>query len=104
MDIVVVGGGPSGLAAALEAVGQGASVTVLERLRQVGGLSRTIEREGNRWDIGPHRFFTKNREVQNLFVDVVGEDLINVKRMTRIFYRNKYFNYPLTPLNALFGI
>lgn len=103
-DLVIVGGGPSGLAAAYEAVGHGAKVSVLERLGVVGGLSRTSVFEGNRFDVGPHRFFTKNQEVHRLFVETMAADLLNVPRLTRIFYNNKYFNYPLTPLNALFGV
>jgi protoporphyrinogen oxidase len=103
-DIIIVGGGPAGLAAGHEAVEHGARATVLERLDQVGGLARTIELEGNRWDIGPHRFYTKNQEVHSLFVQLVAEDLIEVPRLTRIFYNDRYFNYPLTPLNALFGV
>ena len=103
-DIVIIGAGPSGLAAAHEAVAQGARVTVLEKLDRVGGLARTLDFEGNRFDIGPHRFFTKNKEIHSFFVDTVGEDLVHVPRLTRIFYNNKYFDYPLTPMNALFGI
>jgi protoporphyrinogen oxidase len=102
--LVIVGGGPSGMAAALEAVRLGAHPTVIERLDRVGGLARTIEHDGNRFDIGPHRFFTLNEEVKQLFIDVCGEDLRHVPRLTRIFYKRKYFNYPLTPLNALFGM
>ena len=101
---VVVGGGPSGLAAAFEATRRGASVAVIEKLDRVGGLARTLTRGGNRYDIGPHRFFTMNAEVRNLFVDVLGDDLVKVPRLTRILYGGKYFNYPLTPFNALFGL
>ena len=103
-DLVIVGGGPSGLAAAHEAVGRGAKAVVLERLDRVGGLSRTTNFEGSRFDVGPHRFFTKNQEVHALFVKTAAEDLLSVPRLTRIFYNNTYFNYPLTPLNALFGV
>ncbi|HUC70280.1 MAG TPA: FAD-dependent oxidoreductase [Stellaceae bacterium] len=103
-DIIIVGGGPSGLAAAHEAVCHGANVTVLERQDRVGGLARTIEFEGSRFDIGPHRFFTHNREVHSLFLGVLGEDVVHVPRLTRIFYNNRYFNYPLTPFNAAFGL
>lgn len=103
-DAVIVGAGPSGLAAAYEMTKYGATVTVLERLDRVGGLARTIEHNGCRFDIGPHRFFTKNEEVHQLFVDIVAEDLLRVPRLTRIFYKNKFFNYPLTPINALLGV
>ncbi|HTR88432.1 MAG TPA: NAD(P)/FAD-dependent oxidoreductase [Reyranella sp.] len=103
-SLVIVGGGPSGMAAALEALKGGARPTVLERLDKVGGLARTIEYQGCRFDIGPHRFFTMNPEIQKLFVEVCGADLCKVPRLTRIFYKRRYFNYPLTPLNALFGM
>ncbi len=103
-DAIIIGGGPSGLAAGYELTRHGASATILERLDRVGGLARTIPHDGCLFDIGPHRFFTKNEEVRQLFSDVVAEDLIRVSRLTRIYYRNKFFNYPLTPLNALFGV
>src|SRR5947207_2062997 len=96
-DVVIVGGGPSGIAAAHEAVGHNARVTVVEKLDRVGGLARTLDFKGSKFDIGPHRFFTNNKEVHALFVDVVGEDLVKVPRLTRIFYNDHYFNYPLTP-------
>ena len=102
-DLIIVGAGPSGLAAAHEEVGRGARVLVLERLDRVGGLSRATVFDGNLFDVGPHRFFTKNQEVYQLFVNTVGKDLLKVPRLTRIFYNNKYFDYPLTSLNALLG-
>lgn len=92
------------MAAALEAVRHGARPLVLERLDKVGGLARTIEHGGNRFDIGPHRFFTLNPEIKQLFIDVCGDDLIKVPRLTRIYYKGIYFNYPLSPFNALFGL
>ena len=55
---------------------------VLEKLDRVGGLARTLEFDGNRFDIGPHRFFTLNEEVKELFIAVCGPDLINVPRLT----------------------
>ena len=103
-DLVVVGGGPAGLAAAHEAVRHGASVTVLERLPAVGGLARTIAFEGSRFDVGPHRFFTKNEEVRRLFIGLIGDELVRVRRQTRILNAGTFFDYPLTPLNAIFGI
>ena len=102
--LVVIGAGPAGMAAALEAVRHGAAPVVVERLDTVGGLARTVARGGQRYDIGPHRFFTLNDEVRRLFAELCGPDLRQVKRITRIFYRGRYFNYPLTPFNALFGL
>ena len=103
-DLVIVGGGPSGLSAANEAIEQGANAVVLERLDLLGGLSRTTLFQGNRFDIGPHRFFTKNREIQALFMRMAAEDLLFVPRRTRILCDRTHFDYPLTPLNALFGV
>jgi protoporphyrinogen oxidase len=103
-DIAIIGGGPSGLAAAREAGRLGARPLVLERLDQVGGLARTISFEGSRFDIGPHRFFTKNEDVHRLFVELNGEQLLRVERMTRILFHDRYFDYPLTPVNAVFGL
>lgn len=103
-DLVIVGGGPSGLAAANEANKFGARLTVIERLDRVGGLARTVEFNENRFDIGPHRFFTKNNEIENLFHTVVGDDVVRVHRLTRIFYNGKYFNYPLTPASTLLNV
>lgn len=104
LDAVIIGGGPAGLSAAYEMTKHGARVAVTERLDVVGGLSRTLAHDGGLYDIGPHRFFTKNAEVNQLFQDVTADDLVSVKRLTRILYNDRYFNYPLTPLNALFGV
>lgn len=103
-DLAIVGAGPSGLAAAREAVAQGASVVVIEKFDRVGGLARTLEFEGSRFDIGPHRFYTKNDEVNQLFMQTLGEEAVRVKRLTRILNDGCFFDYPLTPMNAVFGV
>ena len=103
-DIVIIGGGPSGLSAAYECVKHGAKVLVLEQENLVGGLARTIVHGGNRYDVGPHRFFTMNQEINDLFREVCAEDLINVKRLTRIYYDQKFFDYPIKPFNAIKGL
>jgi len=102
--VIVIGAGPSGLAAAYELAIHNVPVVLVERLDQVGGLARTIRKNGTRFDVGPHRFFTKSPEVHKLWVDILQEDLLSVPRLTRIFYKNKFFYYPLAPLNAFFGI
>ena len=102
--LVIVGAGPSGLAAALEATKNSNDVLVFESSNHLGGLSRTIGFEDCLFDVGPHRFFTKNAEVNQLFNEILGNDQIRVKRLTRIFFKGKYFNYPITPLNALLGL
>jgi protoporphyrinogen oxidase len=102
--MVIIGGGPSGLAAAYELTKHGASATVLETSSQVGGLARTVAHDGCLFDIGPHRFYTKNREVQQLYCDILAEDVILVERLTRILYNNRFFDYPLTPLNVVRGL
>jgi protoporphyrinogen oxidase len=101
---LIIGAGPAGLAAAHELTKHGAGVTVLEKLDQVGGLARTINHNGCRFDIGPHRFFTKNDEVRQFYSDVLAEDVMTVRRLTRILYKNRLFNYPLTPVNVISGL
>ena len=98
---MIVGAGPAGLAAAYELGRHGIPTTILERNDQVGGLARTLWFSDHGFDIGPHRFFTKSREVVDLWHEVLGSDLLEVDRLTRIYYKGKYFSYPLRPLDAL---
>jgi protoporphyrinogen oxidase len=99
---VVIGAGPAGLTAAYELTRAGWPVTVLEQDPQhVGGLSRTIEHRGFRFDIGGHRFFSKNQEIEDLWTEVLGEQMRRRKRLSRIYYRGRFFKYPLEPLDAL---
>jgi len=103
-EIVVIGAGPAGLAAARELARAGRKPVVVEELDTVGGLARTIVRGAARFDIGPHRFFTKSAEVEKLWREVLPSDLLDVDRLTRIFYRGRFFGYPLRPFETLFGI
>ena len=103
-DLVIIGAGPSGLTAAYELSDSDKKVIILEKKSQVGGLAETKVFGNYRYDIGPHRFFTKNKEVYELFLEMLGEDAVQVNRKTRILFKNSYFDYPLTPLNALFGL
>jgi UDP-galactopyranose mutase len=98
----VIGAGPAGLTAAYELVKGGAPVTVVEGDAMVGGISRTAEREGWRFDIGGHRFFTKVPEVEALWHEILpDEDFLLRPRMSRIFYDGKLYDYPLKASNAL---
>ena len=103
-DLIIIGAGPAGLTAAYELSDSDKKVLVLEKKPQVGGLAETKVFDNYRYDIGPHRFFTKNQEVYDLFLNVLDKDAVEVNRKTRILFKNSYFDYPLTPLNALFGL
>ena len=100
----IIGAGPSGLAAANELSKNKNKVTVYEKTDLVGGLARTIEYKNCKYDIGPHRFYTLNKEVNEFYKNTLGADSITVKRLTRIFYDKKYFYYPLSPFNTLINL
>jgi protoporphyrinogen oxidase len=101
---IVCGAGPAGLTAAYLLAKQGHPVTVLESDDVVGGISRTAEYKGFRFDIGGHRFFTKIRPVEELWEELLGDEFIDVPRLSRIHYGGKYFDYPLKAANALAGL
>ncbi|MGB5401278.1 MAG: NAD(P)/FAD-dependent oxidoreductase, partial [Thermoanaerobaculia bacterium] len=92
------------LTAANELVALGRSAEVYEKDAVVGGISRTAEYRGYRFDIGGHRFFTKIPAVQKLWEEVLGEDFLERPRLSRIYYNDRFFDYPLKPLNALRGL
>jgi protoporphyrinogen oxidase len=102
---VVIGAGPAGLTAAYELTKADQDVTVLEADSAVGGISRTVERDGWRFDIGGHRFFTKVPEVEALWHEILPDDEFLLRpRMSRIYYAGKLFDYPLKAVNALRGL
>jgi len=102
--VVVCGAGPAGLTAAYLLAKQGYAVTVLESADIVGGISQTAQYKGYRFDIGGHRFFTKIQPVEALWDEILGDEFIDVPRLSRIHYEGKFFNYPLKASNALRGL
>jgi protoporphyrinogen oxidase len=102
--VAIVGAGPAGLTAAYLLARAGHRVTVLESDDVVGGISRTAQYKGYRFDIGGHRFFTKIAPVEELWHEILGTEFIRVPRLSRIHYGGKYFDYPLKAGNALRGL
>ncbi|MBI3361285.1 MAG: NAD(P)/FAD-dependent oxidoreductase, partial [Chloroflexi bacterium] len=100
-SVIVIGAGPAGLTAAWELVKRGHRPIVLEKYHTVGGIARTEEYKGYRFDIGGHRFFTKVPEVNELWHTWMGPEFLRRPRLSRIFYDGKFFHYPLRAFNAL---
>jgi protoporphyrinogen oxidase len=99
--VVIIGAGPAGLTAAYQLTKAGVTPTILEADDIVGGISRSPERDGYRFDIGGHRFFTKVKAVEDLWHEILPDDLLTRPRMSRIYYEGKFFAYPIKPLEAL---
>ena len=93
--VVILGAGPAGLACAHELAANDINVTVLERNGYVGGLCRTVHDAGYRFDLGGHRWFTKNEDLNNWFRRLMDGDLVMVQRISRIYYDGKYYMYPV---------
>ena len=102
--VIVVGGGPAGLTASYQLSKTGVESIVLEKDQLLGGISRTVNYKNYHFDIGGHRFFTKIKDVEDIWKEVLGDDFLKRKRLSRIYYNGKFFYYPLRALNALFGL
>jgi protoporphyrinogen oxidase len=101
-DVFVIGAGPAGLTAAYCLTKQNPSVVVIEKDPvYVGGISRTVEYNGFKFDIGGHRFFSKSKEVVDLWQEILPDDFIARPRLSRIYYGGKYYSYPLSAFEAL---
>jgi len=102
---IIIGAGPAGLTAAYELLHKTDIKPVLfEAGRDIGGLSKTVVYKGNRIDIGGHRFYTKVPEVEAMWHEVLGEDFLRRNRLSRIFYNQKFFYYPIRFFDALFKL
>ncbi len=106
LRVGIIGAGPAGLTAGYELQKRDPSVVpvLFEGGTIVGGIARTESYKGFRFDIGGHRFFTKVGEVEEMWHEVMGDDFIVVPRMSRIFYRDRFYHYPLKLFNALSNI
>jgi protoporphyrinogen oxidase len=102
--VAIVGAGPAGLTAAHACAKAGLPAVVFEAAPTVGGLARTEVYKGYRFDIGGHRFFTKNAAVESLWREILGDEFLRRPRLSRIYYRGRFFWYPLRPGNAIAGL
>jgi protoporphyrinogen oxidase len=101
-DVLIIGAGPAGLTAGYLLSKAGKSVKIIERDPQyVGGISRTVRYKDFRFDIGGHRFFSKSKEVVDLWNEILPDDFIDRPRLSRIYYGGKYYAYPLKAFEAL---
>lgn len=104
LNPVILGAGPAGLTAAYMLSKHGIRSVILEKSNMVGGHARTEVHDGYRFDIGGHRFFSKIEVVNDIWNEVLGEEFLKVPRLSRIYYNDKYFDYPLKLINVLKGL
>jgi protoporphyrinogen oxidase len=102
--IALLGAGPAGLTAAHVLASRGERGAVFEADGAVGGIAKTVEFDGYRFDLGGHRFYTKLGPVQRLWEETLGDDFLVRSRMSRIFYRGRLFNYPLRAQDVFRGL
>ena len=103
--VAIIGAGPAGLTAAYLLGKSGVSVQVFEKdPTYVGGISRTESYKGYHFDIGGHRFFSKSQEVEDFWTEILGDELLERPRSSRIFYNKNFFSYPLVAMEALFKL
>ncbi|MEE2830577.1 MAG: NAD(P)/FAD-dependent oxidoreductase [Myxococcota bacterium] len=105
---LIIGAGPAGLTAGWELLRRdpdGFDVDVLEAdPTYVGGIARTVEHRGYRFDVGGHRFFSKNPEIEQVWDEILGHEMLTRQRLSRIYYDGRFFFYPLRAGNALKGL
>ncbi|TAL49396.1 NAD(P)/FAD-dependent oxidoreductase [Patescibacteria group bacterium] len=100
-EVIIIGAGPAGLTAAYELAKRQTRSVILEKDRVVGGISRTVKYKGYRFDMGGHRFFTKVDRAMDMWREVLGGDFLRRPRLSRIYYKKKFFSYPIKPFDVL---
>lgn len=103
-SVVILGAGLAGLAAGYELVKAGHNVTIIEQENEVGGLARTFVKNGFKFDTGPHRWYTKSDMVNTWMLKLLGDEVIKVPRLTRIYFDNHFFEYPIKIKSTLVGM
>ncbi len=104
LGTAVIGGGPAGLTAAHVLALKGRPGSVIEAEGTVGGIAKTVEFKGYRFDLGGHRFYTKLKQIQRLWEEMLGDELLLRSRLSRIYYRGRFFNYPLRAQDVFRGL
>jgi protoporphyrinogen oxidase len=99
--VAIIGAGPAGLTCAYQLAKAGVEVHVYEASHQVGGLAKSLTLWEQRVDLGPHRFFSTDSRVNELWLEIVGKDYQMVNRLTRIYYKGKFYYYPVRAFDAL---
>ena len=106
--VVIVGAGPAGLTAAITALrmskGKVVPIVLEKNQKYVGGISKTVDYKGYKFDIGGHRFFSKSAEITKFWEEIGGEDMLDRPRLSRIYYDKKFFDYPINPVNAFVNL
>jgi protoporphyrinogen oxidase len=103
-EVAVIGAGPAGLTAAYKLQLAGVQVTLFEASGSVGGMAKSFDLWGQIVDLGPHRFFSSDPRVNEFWLESVNYEYVMVNRLTRIYYKNRFFSYPIQAVNALFGL
>ena len=98
---IIIGAGPAGLSCGYELTKKGKEVQLFEASEFIGGMARSFDLWGQRVDVGPHRFFSKQKEINAFFNELIKDDFTLVERQTRIYYRQRFFEYPLKLGNVL---
>lgn len=101
---IIIGAGPSGMACGHTLAQSDKTFTIIEKTKTPGGLCKTLNFHGYLFDIGGHRFLSKSDEVNDLWHKIMGDDMLKVNRLSRIYYKKKYFNYPLTVFNTFWNL